>query len=165
MRSFYTGLDFDNDLIILGVNSGSSDRAKAEIFGHTDNPFYMPPPNPNKKTIPIGLIVFLILFTVFSFALLYFIYEKRRKLQKQKLEQERLKNEEEEEESVNSNEEEGEAEQEEQKEDGPNDIQKSELKKKSKLNYLVQNQSVDSSLDINKSIEEVESLDQDEKHQ
>lgn len=58
-----------------------------------------------------------------------------------------------------SNEEEGEAEQEEQKEDGPNDIEKSESKNKSKLNYLVQNQSVDSSLDINKSNEEVESLD------
>ena len=80
MRSFYTGLDFDNDLIILGVNAGSSDRAKAVIFGHTDNPFYVPPVIPRNKNVPVGLIVFLILFTVFSFALLYFIYEKRRKL-------------------------------------------------------------------------------------
>lgn len=44
MRNFYTGLDFDNDMIVLGVNSGQADNAKSVMFGHTDNPYYIPPP-------------------------------------------------------------------------------------------------------------------------
>jgi hypothetical protein len=78
MRNFYTGLDFDNDLIILGVNAGSSDRAKAVIYGHTDNPYYFP--NPVRRSTPVGLIVFLVMFTLFSFGLLYFVYEKRKRI-------------------------------------------------------------------------------------
>ena len=46
MRNFYTALDFDNDMIILGVNSGQADNAKSEIFGHADNPYNIPSPNP-----------------------------------------------------------------------------------------------------------------------
>lgn len=44
MRNFYTALDFDNDLVIIGINSGQADNAKAVMFGHTDNPYYIPPP-------------------------------------------------------------------------------------------------------------------------
>lgn len=73
MRNFYTGLDFDNDLIILGVNAGSSDKAKAVIYGHTDNPYYIPP-NPVKRSAPVGFIVFLVMFTLFSFAIIFFVY-------------------------------------------------------------------------------------------
>lgn len=39
LRNFYTALDYDENLIIMGVNNGSSDRAKAIINGKVNNPF------------------------------------------------------------------------------------------------------------------------------
>lgn len=39
LRNFYTGLDFDNDQIIMGVNMGMEERARAWIDGHVYNPY------------------------------------------------------------------------------------------------------------------------------
>lgn len=38
LRNFYTVLDYDDDLIAIGINKGSADLAKAEIVGHRANP-------------------------------------------------------------------------------------------------------------------------------
>jgi hypothetical protein len=38
LRNFYAALDFDNNLILLGINKNSSDRAKAYIDGRISNP-------------------------------------------------------------------------------------------------------------------------------
>lgn len=39
LRNFYTGLDFDNDLIIIGVNAGMAKVAQAGISGRVWNPY------------------------------------------------------------------------------------------------------------------------------
>ena len=39
LRNFYTALDYDMDLITIGVNKGSSELAKATIMGKTSNPY------------------------------------------------------------------------------------------------------------------------------
>ena len=39
LRNFYTALDFDNDLIIIGVNKGMNSVAMASIEGRVYNPF------------------------------------------------------------------------------------------------------------------------------
>ena len=58
LRNFCTVLDYDDDLIAIGVNKGSADLAKAEIEGHRANP------KSNKSTSHIGTF-FLILFIIF----------------------------------------------------------------------------------------------------
>lgn len=39
LRNFYTALDFDKDLIMIGVNKGAGQYATATIRGHKKNPF------------------------------------------------------------------------------------------------------------------------------
>lgn len=39
LRNFYTALDYENDLIILGVNTGMESVARAKVRGHIYNPF------------------------------------------------------------------------------------------------------------------------------
>jgi hypothetical protein len=39
LRNFYTALDYENDLIILGVNTGMENVARAKVRGHIYNPF------------------------------------------------------------------------------------------------------------------------------
>lgn len=39
LRNFYVGLDYDKDLIIIGINKEASDYASAEIIGHSVDPY------------------------------------------------------------------------------------------------------------------------------
>lgn len=36
LRNFYTGLDYENNLVVLGINNGIT---SAELIGKTANPF------------------------------------------------------------------------------------------------------------------------------
>jgi hypothetical protein len=38
LRNFYTALDYDQDLIMIGVNSASSQGSEAYIEGKVENP-------------------------------------------------------------------------------------------------------------------------------
>lgn len=38
LRNFYTALDFDTDMIILGLNKNSAKYDTAYIAGHADDP-------------------------------------------------------------------------------------------------------------------------------
>jgi len=39
LRNFYTVLDYEKDLIWIGVNDDASEFAKARIIGFTNNPY------------------------------------------------------------------------------------------------------------------------------
>ena len=53
LRNFYTGLDFDNNYILLGINDGTS---TANLIGKTANPFLKKQGN--------GALIFVIIFVV-----------------------------------------------------------------------------------------------------
>lgn len=53
LRNFYTGLDFDNNYILLGLNKGTT---SAKLIGKTNNPFIKKGGN--------GALVFVIVFVV-----------------------------------------------------------------------------------------------------
>jgi len=56
LRNFYTALDFDNNLILMGVNKGSSDKAKAYIKGELSNPYRVS----NGVTVSIIAVILLL---------------------------------------------------------------------------------------------------------
>ena len=60
MRNFYTVLDYDDDLIAIGVNKGSAGLAKAEIEGHRDNPKLQKHQNLLGAFFLVLLVVFII---------------------------------------------------------------------------------------------------------
>ena len=39
LRNFYTGLDYQNDMIYIGVNKGQADNTRRSIKGRVYNPF------------------------------------------------------------------------------------------------------------------------------
>jgi len=59
LRNFYTALDFDNNLILMGINKGASDRAKAYIDGRISNPY-----RSGGMTIGVVIVILLIAFAV-----------------------------------------------------------------------------------------------------
>lgn len=69
MRNFYTALDFEDNLILIGVNQGSSKRAKAYIDGSLD------PPSKNGMTI---VIVSLVLLVIFAVAVAFYIKQSQK---------------------------------------------------------------------------------------
>jgi hypothetical protein len=69
LRNFYTGLDFDNNIILIGVNRGSSNRAKAYIFGELLNPY-----RSNGVTVSIIIVILLI---AFGFAIVFYFKQSR----------------------------------------------------------------------------------------
>ena len=73
LRNFYTALDFDKDLIMIGVNRGSASLASATIIGHKQNPFHQ---KSSRTTVGYGFLAlgFIVLVCI---ALGYFIIEKR----------------------------------------------------------------------------------------
>lgn len=40
LRNFYTSLDYDRDLIMIGVNRGAVTYASAKIEGHKSDPYH-----------------------------------------------------------------------------------------------------------------------------
>lgn len=67
LRNFYTVLDYDDDLIAIGVNKGSAGLAKAEIEGHRENP-----KTKHKSNLGLGtfLLVLLVVFLIVGFVYL-----------------------------------------------------------------------------------------------
>ena len=65
LRNFYTALDFDNNLVLMGVNRGSSSRAKAYINGELSNPYR----TSNGVTVSIIIVILLI---AFGFAIVFY---------------------------------------------------------------------------------------------
>ena len=75
LRNFYTALDFEKDLIMIGVNKGSSMHASAEIFGHNKNPYKEE--TEDDKSVAIGVLV-LIYLLMCTTAFIYFFVEKKK---------------------------------------------------------------------------------------
>ena len=74
MRNFYTALDYDNNLIWMGVNKGSSDIAKAIISGHVSNPFA----KKSKALSVVWQIVIVVFVIIFIAAVGIFVYQNRK---------------------------------------------------------------------------------------
>ena len=73
MRNFYTVLDYEHNLIMIGVNKGSSETAKAELIGKKYKPFHY---KSLKKggSVALVLCVFLVLFAI---AVAFFVKAKK----------------------------------------------------------------------------------------
>ena len=72
LRNFYTALDYDQNLIIIGVNKGSSDSAKAELIGKIYNPF-----KHIKNKGGAMAAVLICLLCLFSVAIAFFVKAKK----------------------------------------------------------------------------------------
>jgi len=68
LRNFYTALDYDNNLILIGVNAGSSKDNATKISGKIDNPVNLPKANNSYWWVII--LVFVVLFAV---AVVFFV--------------------------------------------------------------------------------------------
>ena len=68
LRNFYTALNFETNLIMIGVNKGSSDTAKAKIIGEVYNPFA----EADKSGAGLAFVIILLLI-LFSLAILSFL--------------------------------------------------------------------------------------------
>lgn len=80
LRSFYTILDFERDVIGLGINDQLKDLAKAQIIGTNFEPEKEKKPRNGASAI---FIVF-IFIGVFLFGCCYFIVHKVNKMKKNK---------------------------------------------------------------------------------
>ena len=54
MKNFYTGFDYNNDEILIGVNKGSY---SAEIFGFSPNPKDIKSTNSNYILIIVSILI------------------------------------------------------------------------------------------------------------
>ena len=75
LRNFYTALDFDKDVIMIGVNKGSAMHASAQIYGETNNP-YKDTPDEDRSVVMGVLVLFYLLMCTAAF--IYFFVEKRK---------------------------------------------------------------------------------------
>jgi len=66
LRNFYTGLDYDQNLIMIGSNAFSSDAAKAVIEGKVKNPFAH---DPSSGPWVIIILILLAMFGIGGFVL------------------------------------------------------------------------------------------------
>lgn len=81
LRNFYTALDYDSDLIVIGVNRGSAHLAKATVVGHRANPFL-----PKEGGSVAAVFVIVIVVVVAVVAAVAFVL-RRRELAKKKARQ------------------------------------------------------------------------------
>ena len=83
MRNFYTALDYDNNLIIVGANKGSSEKNRATIHGKIDNPVF-----PNEKKNQYWWILIVMMILAFVIACGFFLHQdKKAKTQRRELEE------------------------------------------------------------------------------
>ena len=68
LRNFYTGLDFDKNLIVIGVNQGTT---HATIFGKSVNPY--------AKETNVAAIVVVVVFMITLFSIAFYCYYKAKK--------------------------------------------------------------------------------------
>jgi len=83
LRNFYVGLDYDKDLIIIGVNKGASDSASATIIGHSEDP------TKNNSKVFHGLVFLMVICVIITTIVLLIYYVKFKKDNK-KIEEEKL---------------------------------------------------------------------------
>lgn len=79
LRNFYTAFDFDNDLIIIGLNRGTDHALKAGIDGHRANPF-----KKSAKGNSAGIFILMLFLTLVAVAVVYFVLQRREKIKKKK---------------------------------------------------------------------------------
>ena len=74
LRNFYLGLDYEQDLILLGINKGRED-SHAEIFGKSENPL-LP-----KAGLGVGWWIFTFILMLFGIG--GFIFWRQKKIEKE----------------------------------------------------------------------------------
>ena len=89
LRNFYTALDYEQNLILIGVNNGSSDLAKAEIDGKVYNPFRKSGADPNG--LGGALVIFIIIVGV-VIAFWYFMRQEENKAREMRTKPPKLDN-------------------------------------------------------------------------
>lgn len=75
LRNFYTALDYDNDMIMIGINKGSEELATASLEGQSYNPFKAKPKEDKSIAIGVILLVYLLMCTTIF---IYYFFEKRK---------------------------------------------------------------------------------------
>ena len=70
LRNFYTALDYDNDLIIIGINKGMASVAMASIEGRVYNPF-----KPRYTAFKVVLIFFYL--SIIAGGIAYYIHRRK----------------------------------------------------------------------------------------
>jgi hypothetical protein len=74
LRNFYTGFDYYNDQIVIGLNKGT---VHAEIHGSSPNPFVVQ----KEKT---GVIVFVMIFLAIMVTIALYFFWRARKIEKER---------------------------------------------------------------------------------
>lgn len=79
MRNFYTALDYDSNLIMLGVNSKTTETGEVEMAGKTPlHPYGSTTiPRKTKSGVPTGIFIFILTVMLLA-ACGYFIFESRK---------------------------------------------------------------------------------------
>jgi hypothetical protein len=70
LRNFYTGLDYENNLVLIGVNEGST---TAMMTGEA--------PDPNRKRKTAGATVWVVLFIISMIAISIALFVRQQKVQ------------------------------------------------------------------------------------
>jgi hypothetical protein len=70
LRNFYTGLDYKNDMIYIGVNKGQAENARASIHGRVYNPF-----KPRYTIFKATLII--LFFGIIICGVVYYVHRKQ----------------------------------------------------------------------------------------
>lgn len=150
LRNFYTSLDYDKDLIAIGVNRGSAALAKATIEGHKENPYNTPPP---RRSVA-GLFILILFIALVCVAVAWFILQRRSTKNKKKAAEAAAAKKAENEGEVSED-----SKEEADEDDGENDagdgeegdemVKKDKEKKSKKSNYLIQSEEADETVDHN----------------
>lgn len=67
LRNFYTALDFDKNLIMIGLNKGA-DAMASQISGKAGNPFHK-----KESLMPVHYIVLIVTLLVSLFIIIFFL--------------------------------------------------------------------------------------------
>lgn len=74
LRNFYTGLNFDKNMLLIGLNKGT---VSAELHGKAENPF--------KPVSSSGAVVFVVIFLIVMFLIALVCFIRAKKNEKDRL--------------------------------------------------------------------------------
>jgi hypothetical protein len=74
LRNFYTGLDYENNLLLIGINKGTTN---ASLQGRSENPY--------KPKDGAGAILFVITFIIFMLIIAVACYVRSKRIEKQNI--------------------------------------------------------------------------------
>jgi hypothetical protein len=74
LRNFYTGLNFDKNMLLIGLNQGTT---SAELHGKAENPF--------RPTSTSGAVIFVVIFLVVMFLIALACFIRAKKNEKDRL--------------------------------------------------------------------------------